>query len=129
MKINIDKLCNKQIIYFYFIFLSYLFNNLHYILISQYMILAYFLRIELDRAAPNHRIPKILNHISVNLITKSLNRRMLSSQNNRHIIIRIFTFRFSINSNQIQILPHSINHLIEIPFKITSNRHIMWDLV
>jgi len=93
------------------------------------MILTDFLRIELNRGSPDHRIPKVLDHISMNLVTKVFDFGMQSRQYYRWGIIRISSFWFGIDSDKVKIFPHSINQLIKVPPKLTRNGHVMLNLI
>ncbi len=108
---------------------SYFFNDLNDVFILKAVIFADFLWIELNGATPNHCIPEILDHISMNSTTKAFNFGEFPGQDNGRIIIGISSFGLSINPNQIQIFPHPINKLIKIPSQITSNGHIMFNLI
>lgn len=108
---------------------SYFFDNLYNVLIVELMIFTHFLRIEFDGSSPNHTVSKIPNHIPVYFITKIFDSAPKSLNNDWLLIIGIFSFRFGINPNQIEILPHSVNKLIQIPSKITSDGHIMLNLI
>lgn len=93
------------------------------------MVFSYFLWVEFDRSPPNHSISKVSNHIPVYLITKILYCASHSLYNNRLFVIGVFSFRLGINSNQIEVFPHSINQFIQVPPQVTSNWNIMLNLV
>ncbi len=92
--------------------LSYLFDNLYHILIVELVVFSNFLGVEFDRGTPDHSIPKISNHIPVYFITKVLNSTLNTLNDDRLLVIWIFSLGFGVNSNQIKILPHSFNEFI-----------------
>ena len=99
------------------------------VFIEEQMIFSHLLRVEFDRGAPHHPISEIFYHVSMNLHAKVFNRRFQSLDDNRRLIIRIFSLRLGIHSNQIQILPHLFDKFIKIPTKIPSNWHVMLNLI
>lgn len=54
---------------------------------------------------------------------------MYARNNDWSLVIRVFSFRLCVNSNQIEIFPHSFDQLIKVPSKISSNRDIMINLI
>ena len=64
----------------------------------------------------------------MNRITKVSNWG-ISSNDNRSIIIWNLSFWFSINTNQVQILPNFLHQFIKVPFILSGNRNVMRTLV
>ena len=93
------------------------------------MVFSYLLRVEFDWCSPYHGVSELPDHSPVNSITKVLDCWPIPGDDNRGIIVRIFSFGFGIDSNQVQILPHPIDKLIQIPSKMTSNGDIMINLI
>jgi hypothetical protein len=93
------------------------------------VVFSYLLRVELDRATPNHGVSEVFDHAPVDLITKVFNSRVFSRQDDWRCVVRISSFWLCIDSDQIEILPHSFNEFIEIPSKFTCNWHIMFNLI
>ncbi len=93
------------------------------------MIFADFLRVKFNWTSPNQWVSEIFNHASMDFVTKIFDWAMFSGHNNRHIIIRVFSFGLGINSNQIQILPHSINQVIKIPSKVSCDWNVVRNLI
>lgn len=93
------------------------------------MLLSHFLGIELYRCTPHHSVPEVFNHVPVDFITEVLNCCPLPLNDDWRIVVRIFSFGFCIYSNEIEILPHSFDKLIQVPTQIASNRHIMLNLI
>ena len=93
------------------------------------MVFPNFLGIKFNWSTPDHSVPKISNHIPVYLITEVLHSTPDSLNDDRLFIIRVFALGLSVDSNQIEILPHSVNKFVQIPPQISGNRHIVLDLV
>ena len=75
------------------------------------------LGIVFNRRTPHESMFKILQERPMNFIDKSLHRSVVSSQNNRFIIIGQLTFWLRVNSSKIQIFPERFQQIIKIPLK------------
>ena len=64
----------------------------------------------------------------MNRITK-ISNWSISSDDNRGIIVWNLSFWFSINTNQVQILPNFLHQFIKVPFIFGGNRNIMGTFV
>ena len=93
------------------------------------MVLPHLLRVEFDRCAPHHRVPELPNHSPVDPVAKTFNSTEISRNDNRSLIIRIFPLRLGVNSEQIQIIPHPVDQFVQIPPQMSSDRHIVINLV
>lgn len=49
--------------------------------------------------------------------------------NNRFLIVRDLSLWLRVNTNQVEILPNFFHKLVEVPFILSGNRHIMRTLV
>ena len=80
---------------------SNLFDNLHDILIIELMLLSNFLRVELYRSSPYHRVPEILYHVSMDLETEILDSRLAPLNDDWSIVVWIFSFGLGVYSYQV----------------------------
>lgn len=64
----------------------------------------------------------------MNRITKVSNRS-ISSYNNWGVIVWNLSFWFSVNTNQVQILPNFLHQFIKVPFILGGNGNVMRTLV
>lgn len=93
------------------------------------MLFAYFLRVELDRGTPYHRVSEFSNHGPVDPVTEIFHRASVTGNDDRSLVVRVLSFGFCVDSDQVQVLPHSVNQIVKVPAQISSYGDVMVDLI
>ena len=79
-------------------------------------------------AAPHQRVLQFLQDGSVDLVTEVLDGALLCLEHNRGLVVRQLTFRFSVDTDQLQVLPHLFKQVVIVPLVMSRDRHCMRDL-
>ena len=93
------------------------------------MILSDFLWVELDTGSPDHGVLELSDHAPVDFVTEIFDGRPLPGQDDRGVIVRVLSFWLGIDPDEIEILPGLMDEFIQIPLEISSNGHIVVDLI
>ena len=79
-------------------------------------------------AAPHQRVLQFLQDGSVDLVAKVLDGALLCLKHNWGLVVRQLTFRFGVDTDQLEVLPHLIEQVVIVPLVMGRDRHRVWDL-